>query len=176
MLRSPLKFDPVVTPDFSRARLRPVLGATRAQLGVDCRAPVWAPIVAVADGVVDRAGMSGGAGLMVRLRHANDLETEYLRLSSIAARSGTRVRQGGLIGRVGATGLVTGPHLDFRVKRHRAFINHLTSSRNMPPAEPIPSAQMADLSAIRDRVLVALPARAALAELAEDYPDMDDII
>ena len=55
-LASPLKFQPVVTSGFSRARLHPVLREVRAHLGVDYRAPAGAPVVAVADGVVVSAG------------------------------------------------------------------------------------------------------------------------
>ena len=55
-LASPLKFQPVVTSAFSRARMHPVLREVRAHLGVDYRAPAGAPVVAVADGVVVSAG------------------------------------------------------------------------------------------------------------------------
>src|SRR5262249_6802298 len=114
-LQSPLKFAPVVTSGFSRSRLHPILREYRAHLGVDYRAPAGAPVVAVADGVVVEAGASGGAGRIVHLRHANNFESEYLHLSAITVRRGARVRQGNLIGRVGATGLATGPHLDYRL-------------------------------------------------------------
>ena len=102
-LASPLKFQPVVTSGFSRSRLHPILREYRAHLGVDYRAPAGAPVVAVSDGVVVSAAASGGSGRMVHLRHANGFESEYLHLSSIAVRGGARVRQGELIGRVGAT-------------------------------------------------------------------------
>jgi murein DD-endopeptidase MepM/ murein hydrolase activator NlpD len=153
MLKSPLKFDPVVTSGFSRSRVHPVLGGSRAHLGVDYRAPVGAPVVAVAGGVVVQAGRNGGAGRMVHLRHANGFETEYLHLSSIAVRPGARVAQGDLIGRVGATGLVTGPHLDYRVRKNGVFINPLMATQQMPPADPVPDTQMAEFVAVRDRLL-----------------------
>src|SRR5439155_4098520 len=106
-LQSPLKFVPVVSSGFSRSRLHPILREYRAHLGVDYKAPAGAPVVAVANGFVVEAGTNGGAGRMVHLRHANSFESEYLHLSSIAVRRGARVRQGDLIGRVGATGLAT---------------------------------------------------------------------
>jgi murein DD-endopeptidase MepM/ murein hydrolase activator NlpD len=146
-LKSPLKFEPVVTSAFSRSRLHPILREYRAHLGVDYRAPVGAPVVAVADGVVLQAGMDGGAGRLVHLRHANGYETEYLHLSSIAVRRGERVRQGDLIGRVGSSGLATGPHLDYRVKRNGAFVDPLAAHRAMPPADPIAPT---DMAAFRD--------------------------
>jgi murein DD-endopeptidase MepM/ murein hydrolase activator NlpD len=161
LLRSPLKFDPIVTSGFSRSRLHPVLLEKRAHLGVDYKAPVGAPVVAVADGVVVSAGMSGDAGRMVHLRHSNGLESEYLHLSVVTVAVGTRVHQGDLIGRVGATGLATGPHLDYRVKKNGAFINPLTAARAMPPAEPVPAGEMSTFAAVRDRVLTSLTASSA---------------
>ena len=164
-LASPLKFQPVVTSGFSHARLHPVLREVRAHLGVDYRAPAGAPVVAVADGVVVSAGTSGGAGRMVHLRHANGFETEYLHLSVIAVRAGARVRQGELVGRVGSSGLATGPHLDYRLKKNGAFINPITAHRAMPPADPIPPLQMVAFEALRDRGMAAL-ATSAVARVA----------
>ena len=133
-LASPLKFQPVITSGFSRSRLHPMLREYRAHLGVDYRAPAGAPVVAVSDGVVVSAGSSGGSGRMVHLRHANGFESEYLHLSAITVHAGARVQQGELIGRVGSTGLATGPHLDYRLKKNGAFINPLTAHRAMPAA------------------------------------------
>ena len=150
-LKSPLKFNPVVTSGFSRSRLHPVLHEYRAHLGVDYRAPAGSPVVAVANGTVVAAGTSGGSGRMVHLRHANGFETEYLHLSSIAVRAGAHVRQGELVGRVGATGLATGPHLDYRLKHNGVFVNPIAAHRSMAPADPIPDGQMAAFTAARDR-------------------------
>jgi murein DD-endopeptidase MepM/ murein hydrolase activator NlpD len=163
-LASPLKFQPVITSGFSHSRLHPIVREYRAHLGVDYKAPAGAPVIAVADGVVVSAGMSGGSGRMVHLRHANGFETEYLHLSSIAVRAGARVRQGELIGRVGATGLATGPHLDYRLKKSGAFINPITAHRSMPPADPIPDGQMVAFAAARDRALATL-ATSAIARV-----------
>lgn len=155
-LASPLKFQPVVTSAFSRGRLHPILREVRAHLGVDYRAPAGSPVVAVADGVVVAAGMAGGAGRIVHLRHANAFESEYLHLSAITVRPGARVRQGELIGRVGSSGLATGPHLDYRLKKNGAFINPVTAHRAMPPAEPVPASEMAAFVSARDRAYEGL--------------------
>jgi murein DD-endopeptidase MepM/ murein hydrolase activator NlpD len=155
-LASPLKFQPVVTSAFSRSRLHPVLREYRAHLGVDYRAPAGAPVVAVADGVVVSAGMSGGAGRMVHLRHANGFETEYLHLAAIAVRTGEHVHQGELVGRVGSSGLATGPHLDYRLTKNGVFVNPIAAHRLMPPAAPIPEREMAAFTGVRDRAMAAL--------------------
>jgi len=154
-LASPLKFQPVVTSAFSRSRFHPILREYRAHLGVDYRAPAGAPVVAVSDGVVVSAGSSGGSGRMVHLRHPNGFESEYLHLSAITVHAGARVHQGELIGRVGSTGLATGPHLDYRLKKNGAFINPLTAHRAMPPADPVPAARMVEFNEVRDRAFAA---------------------
>jgi murein DD-endopeptidase MepM/ murein hydrolase activator NlpD len=154
-LKSPLKFEPVVTSAFSRSRFHPILREYRAHLGVDYRAPAGAPVIAVADGLVLQAESGGGAGRFVHLRHANGYETEYLHLSSIAVRPGAHVRQGDLIGRVGSSGLATGPHLDYRVKRAGAFVDPLAVHRAMPPAEPVPAEQMAAFRDLEDETFAA---------------------
>ena len=157
-LRTPLRFEPVVTSRFSLRRLHPVLHEYRPHLGVDYRAPEGAPVVAVANGVVRSAGWNGSAGRLVHLRHANGFETQYLHLSSITVKRGARIRQGDLIGRVGSTGLATGPHLDYRLKKNGRFVDPVAAHRAMPPGEPIPADQLAAFEAARDRLLTTLSA------------------
>ncbi len=129
-LRSPLKFDARVSSHFSRRRFHPVLKIYRPHLGTDYAAPVGAPVQAIGSGRVTFAGRSGASGNMVRLRHANGYESMYLHLSHIYVRSGQTVAQGERIAAVGATGLATGPHLDFRVRRNGSFVNF---ERMRPP-------------------------------------------
>lgn len=153
-LKSPLRFEPRITSRFSYRRLHPVYGNYRAHLGVDYGAPVGAPVQAVAAGSVLSAGYNGGAGLMVHLRHTNGFESMYLHLSSLGkgVRRGARVDQGQLIGRVGASGTATGPHLDYRLKRNGAYLNPLTIHRKLPPGEPIPASLHAAFDAERQRL------------------------
>jgi murein DD-endopeptidase MepM/ murein hydrolase activator NlpD len=73
---------------------------------------------------------SGGSGRMVHLRHANGFESEYLHLSAISVHAGARVHQGELIGRVGSTGLATGPHFDYRLKKRRVHQSADGASRD----------------------------------------------
>lgn len=153
-LKSPLKFEPRVTSSFSRARQHPILAYTRAHNGVDYAAPRGAPVVSVAGGVVTFAGWSGGGGRTVKVRHASGYQSEYLHLSSIARgiRSGARVGQGELVGRVGATGLATGPHLHYGLKRDGAYVNPVVEHRRMPPGEPVPAVHLAVFGEERDRL------------------------
>ena len=160
-LKSPLKFEPRITSWFSYSRKHPVLNIRRAHLGVDYAAPVGAPVVAVAHGVVTRAGFAGQAGRLVALRHSSDYESMYLHLSSIAVKVGQRVSQGDVIGRVGSSGLSTGPHLDYRLRKKGTYVNPIAEHRRMPPGDPIPAALLTAYHAQRDKMLVLLPIVAA---------------
>jgi murein DD-endopeptidase MepM/ murein hydrolase activator NlpD len=153
-LRSPLKFDPQVSSGFSRSRLHPILNIRRAHLGVDYRAPAGAPVVAVSNGTVTFAGWTGGGGRTVRIRHASGYESGYLHLSAFAAgiRAGAHVSQGQLIGRVGATGLATGAHLHYELRKAGVSVNPLVEQRRLPPGEPVPGDQMDAFRVVRDAV------------------------
>lgn len=115
-LRAPVEFRRI-SSNFSRARFHPVLGRTRRHEGTDYAASTGTAVVAAGEGTVIRAGRAGGYGNLVEIRHRNGITTRYAHLSRIVTRKGARVSQGQLIGRVGATGLASGPHLhyEFRV-------------------------------------------------------------
>jgi murein DD-endopeptidase MepM/ murein hydrolase activator NlpD len=164
-LKSPLKFEPRITSRFSRARRHPILNYTRAHNGVDYHAPAGAPVASVAPGVVTMAGWTSGGGRTVRVRHTNGYESEYLHLSAIGVRQGQRVAQGDVIGKVGATGLATGPHLHYGLRKHGSYVNPVREFQAMPPGEPVPAAEMALFTLERDRT-IALLARPASAGLA----------
>ena len=114
-LKSPLPFSRV-TSGFAM-RVHPVSGQWKQHKGIDFGAPVGTPIRATGDGVVEFAGVAGGYGNMVVVRHGPVYSTAYAHMSRIAARRGMRVAQGDLIGFVGTSGWSTGPHLhyEFRV-------------------------------------------------------------
>jgi len=139
-LKSPLAFTRI-TSGFTYARPHPILGGVRPHLAIDYAAPVGTPVRAVADGSVLHAGWNGGNGIQVHLRHRSGYETIYNHLSSVAPglRVGARVGQRQVIGFVGATGLATGAHLDYRVSRHGVFVNPL--GEKFIPGEPIGAAE-----------------------------------
>jgi murein DD-endopeptidase MepM/ murein hydrolase activator NlpD len=162
--RSPLDFNPRVTSGFSYNRFHPVHGIARPHLGVDYGAPLGTAVYAVASGVVESAEWSGEAGRMVRIRHAGGYETAYLHLSSFGPgiRPGVRVEQSQLIGRVGQTGTVTGPHLDYRVIRNGRYVNPVAEMARMPPGEPIASERRDAFRMQRDQTLSELATRLSL--------------
>lgn len=161
-LRSPLRFTRI-SSRFSHSRLHPVLNVRRPHLGVDFAAPAGTPVRASGDGVVTAAGWMGGFGNTVELRHPNGYETLYGHLSRIAVRRGQRLAQGQVLGTVGSTGLATGPHLDYRVRRNGAYVNPLRMQS--PPAEPIPAAARPAFERLRDErlALLAWPSSPRLA-------------
>lgn len=164
-LKSPLKFEPRISSRFSSSRQHPILGYARAHNGVDYHAPTGAPVGSVAPGVVTMAGWTAGGGRTVKVRHPNGYETEYLHLSSIAVRAGARVSQGDLVGRVGKTGLATGPHLHYGLKKNGRYVNPIVEHRNMPPGEPVPAAYVNVFASERDHFFTLLyrPARTLAA-------------
>ena len=164
-LKSPLKFEPRITSRFSSSRKHPILGYARAHNGVDYHADTGAPVGSVAPGVVTMAGWTAGGGRTVKVRHPNGYETEYLHLSSIAVRAGARISQGDLVGRVGKTGLATGPHLHYGLKKNGRYVNPIVEHRNMPPGEPVPAAYVNVFASDRDRYFTLLyrPARTLAA-------------
>jgi murein DD-endopeptidase MepM/ murein hydrolase activator NlpD len=107
-------------------RRHPILRFSRLHAGVDFGARWGSPIVASADGQVVRAGWAGGYGRQVRIAHPGGLVTSYSHMSQIVAEPGTIVRAGQLIGYVGSSGLSTGPHLHYEVRRGGQPINPLS--------------------------------------------------
>ncbi len=164
-LRAPLPYSRV-TSKFSTHRFHPVLKVSRPHYGVDYGAPVGTPVRVTAAGTVVSAGWDGGGGRTVKVRHANGYLTGYLHLSRFAegVRPGTRVRQGELIGYVGATGLATGPHLDYRVQRDGAWID--PQSLKSVPSPPLDQAQLADFRRVRDALRPVLDGAADPSAIA----------
>lgn len=154
-LRSPLRYSRV-TSNFSRRRFHPVLKVYRPHWGVDYGAPVGTPVQVTASGVVTSTGWDRGGGNVVKVRHASGYVTAYLHLSRFAKgiRPGVRVRQGDIIAYTGATGLASGPHLDYRVQRNGQWIDPL--SLKGVRDEPIPSSQLASFRAWRDGVRASI--------------------
>jgi murein DD-endopeptidase MepM/ murein hydrolase activator NlpD len=144
-LRTPLD-GARISSGFGR-RNHPILGYTRMHQGIDFAAPSGTPVYAAGEGTIISAKRERGYGLIVRIRHANGVQTRYAHLSRFGRNiaSGRRVRQGSVIGAVGSTGMSTGPHLHYEVVVNGQAVN---------PARHIqPAAQLAgsDLTAFRAR-------------------------
>ena len=131
-LASPVAFSRI-TSGFAM-RFHPILQTWRAHLGVDYGAVTGTPVRTVADGVVDFAGVQGGYGNVVIVKHGGNTTTVYAHLSRINVRSGQRVQQGDNVGLVGATGWATGPHLHFEFRVNGAHKDPMTIARQAEAA------------------------------------------
>ncbi|MBB4211491.1 murein DD-endopeptidase MepM/ murein hydrolase activator NlpD [Rhodothalassium salexigens DSM 2132] len=176
-LRKSLMKTPVdgarLTSSFG-PRHHPVLGYKRAHQGVDFGAPTGTPIYAAGDGVIERANRYGSYGNYVRIRHNGSYKTAYAHMSRFARglHAGKRVTQGEVIGYVGATGRVTGPHLHYEVIRDGKRVNPMTL--DLPAGQVLEGRVLAAFQAQRDRIgadATALAnARKAAAQVASAAP------
>lgn len=103
-----------ISSGFGKRR-HPILGYSRMHQGIDFAASTGTPVLASASGRITRAGWGGGYGNIVMIDHGKGIVTRYAHLSKISARAGQKVNQGEVIGRVGSTGMSTGPHLHYEV-------------------------------------------------------------
>jgi murein DD-endopeptidase MepM/ murein hydrolase activator NlpD len=135
-LKSPVNFARISSA-YNLKRFHPVLRRVKAHLGTDYAAPYGTPILAVASGTVTKASRSRGNGNYVKIRHDKTYETQYLHMQKFAKgmRSGVQVKQGDVIGYVGATGLATGPHVCFRFWKNGKQVDH--RKENLPPPDPM---------------------------------------
>jgi murein DD-endopeptidase MepM/ murein hydrolase activator NlpD len=123
------------------ARRHPVLGRMRMHKGVDYAAGTGTPIMAAGDARVQFVGWKGGYGRTVILDHGRGHTTLYGHMSAFGRiKPGQRIAQGTVIGRVGSTGLSTGPHLHYEFRINGVHRNPL--SMTMPPPEPLRGAAL----------------------------------
>ncbi|MDX1443125.1 MAG: peptidoglycan DD-metalloendopeptidase family protein [Gammaproteobacteria bacterium] len=133
-LRAPLNFQ-YVSSSFNPNRYHPILKRVKAHNGIDYRAPKGTPVYAAGDGRVVRSAYNKYNGHHVFIQHGERYVTKYLHFTHRTVRNGERVRQGQVIGYVGATGLASGPHLHYEFLVNGVHRNPRTV--NLPDAEPI---------------------------------------
>ena len=120
----PLSIGGRISSSYRLKRVNPVTGIVSKHGGMDIAAPLGTSVAAAASGVVIFASSDAGHyGTAVFIDHKNGYETHYGHLSAISVRLGQKVRAGQLIGKVGATGRATGPHLHFTVKKGEKTID-----------------------------------------------------
>ncbi len=163
-LKAPLNFSKI-SSGYSNKRLHPILNKIRSHKAIDYAAPTGTPIKTVGDGVVSVKQKSGSAGNYIVIRHNNGYETVYNHMSRFASgmKKGKRVVQGDVIGYVGSTGLATGPHLDFRMKKNGKYINPLkVKTTSAEPVSPLDMDMFREtISTLMSKLDVKLPKETA---------------
>jgi len=135
-LKAPLKFVNI-TSRYTKSRFHPVQKIWKAHNGTDYAAPTGTPIMTTAAGVVEQAGYTAGNGNFVKVKHDRTYSTQYLHMSKILVRRGQRVTQGQVIGKVGSTGLATGPHVCYRFWKNGVQVG--VFCLNLPTSTPMDS-------------------------------------
>jgi len=140
-LKSPLEFSRI-SSGFGM-RTHPIAGKWKQHKGTDFAAPTGTPIRAAGDGVIDFAGVQGGYGNVIVIKHWANYSTAYAHMSRFGTgmRKGTKVSQGDIIGYVGSTGWSTGAHLhyEFRVAGEAKD----PTKMNITAQAPLTAAEMA---------------------------------
>jgi murein DD-endopeptidase MepM/ murein hydrolase activator NlpD len=158
-LKSPLEFSRI-SSKFSASRFHPVLKIYRPHFGVDYAAPTGTPVWSIGDGVViAKAYQAAGGGNYLKIKHNNSAYvTSYMHLSKYASgiTIGSHVKQKQVIGYVGATGLASGPHLDFRVFINGTPTDPLTVKSE--PGRPVDEKYIKDYTTHRDSLMTKLTA------------------
>ena len=133
-------------------RRHPILGYTRLHAGVDFAAAPGTPIYAAGNGRIEQLGTNGGYGRYIRIRHNDAFQTAYAHMRGYARglKSGSRVKQGQVIGYVGSSGRSTGPHLHYEVIREGNKIDPL--SLKLPSGEKLKGQRLAAFNAYRAQV------------------------
>ncbi|MGE5355711.1 MAG: peptidoglycan DD-metalloendopeptidase family protein [Deltaproteobacteria bacterium] len=151
-LKAPVRFSRI-TSGFSRSRFHPILHRHKAHHGTDYGAPTGTPIMAVGAGIITERGYGRGNGNYITIKHDNKYTTTYLHMSRFGKgiHRGTRVSQGQVIGYVGSTGLATGPHVCFRMKKNGSPVNHLKERFSSP--DPLPKKIRNEFFIVRDSIL-----------------------
>ncbi|MBS3799034.1 peptidoglycan DD-metalloendopeptidase family protein [Pseudoalteromonas sp. BDTF-M6] len=152
-LRAPVNFK-YISSSFNPRRLHPVTKTVKPHRGIDYAAKTGTPVVAAGNGRVIKAGYNRFNGNYVFIQHGNTYVTKYLHLHKRKVKQGAKVKQGQLIGTVGATGRVTGAHLHYEFLVNGVHRNPRTVK--LPKSEPLPASELAKFKPIADTLLAQL--------------------
>ncbi len=152
-LRAPLNFA-YISSNFNPKRYHPILKRVKAHNGIDYKAPKGTPVYAAGDGKVIRSDYNKFNGHHVFIQHANSIVTKYLHFTKRTVKKGQRVKQGKVIGYVGATGLAQGPHLHYEFLLNGVHRNPRTVA--LPKADPLGKTQLAEFRQVTAPVLSQL--------------------
>ncbi|MDR7871267.1 MAG: peptidoglycan DD-metalloendopeptidase family protein [Tissierellaceae bacterium] len=114
-----------ITSNFGY-RIHPILKTKKLHTGIDIGVPTGGNIVAAAAGTVIYSGSLGGYGNTIMIDHNGGIVTLYAHNSRLVAKEGQVVARGDIVAKAGSTGMSTGPHLHFEVRKNGAYQDPLT--------------------------------------------------
>jgi len=152
------------------SRRHPILGYVKMHTGVDWATAYGTPIFASGNGTVEVAGLEGGYGKYVKLKHNNGYETAYGHMSAFAKglEVGKQVRQGQVIGFVGSTGQSTGPHVHYEILVNGRFVDPMRIK--LPRGRSLEGPMMTDFEKERDRLDAMMANRNGSARISDASP------
>ncbi|MCG8618236.1 MAG: M23 family metallopeptidase [Desulfobacterales bacterium] len=162
-LKTPVNYSRISSA-FSNRRFHPILKKYRSHPGIDYAAPRNTPIKAVADGVISSIYYSKTTGRQITLRHFSGYETSYFHMNKYAKgmKKGRKVIQGDIIGYVGKTGLATGYHLCFRMRKNGKPVNPMDQAPSA--GKPVAQAEMDQFSFLTGKYTEMIRAHQKLAK------------
>lgn len=143
-----------VSSGYSNSRFHPILRIYRPHHGTDYAATIGTPVASIGKGRVIFAGQKGGYGNCIEIQHNSKYVSRYGHLSKIAVRQGSSVNQGQYIGKVGNSGLSTGPHLHFEMLVDGSSRNFI--KMDFPAASSVSKENLSDYFKARDSMLARL--------------------
>lgn len=154
-LTSPIKFNFRISSRYNLKRRIKYYGyKVRAHKGTDFAAGIGTPILATADGVVNKSERRGGNGNYVKIKHNGTYETQYLHMKKRNVKVGDFVRQGDVIGWVGMTGNTGGPHVCYRFWKNGEQVDPF--KQDLPASQPLAAAYHTDyfehIEAVKDQL------------------------
>ena len=147
--RIPLEGNVRISSQFNPNRRHPVTGRVRPHNGTDFAVRVGTKVIAPSSGVVETARYSRSAGYFIVLNHDNGYSTVYMHLSKLNVKPGQRVKMGQVIARSGNTGMSTGPHLHYELRRNGRPVNAM---RVKLPSSGVSSATTRQIQRFKNNV------------------------
>ena len=178
-LRAPFKYQPRISSGFSYRRFHPILKKRMPHLAIDYAAPAGTSVLAAADGRVVYKGWKGPTGRFLEIDHGNGYRTRYGHLSRYrrGIRLKSQVRQGEVIGYVGASGRTTGPHLHYEFVKDGKPVNPRRA--NIASARSVKEEYRHLFETARDSLLFMLPSEeevgSARDHLVQEIPTISPL-
>ena len=137
-LKSPVRFSNISSRYNLKRRIAYYGNKVRPHKGTDFAAPTGTPIMATADGRVEKSSYTKSNGYYIKIKHNNTYSTQYLHMQKNGrVKKGQYVKQGDVIGRIGMTGNTSGPHVCYRFWKNNRQVDPF--KQKLPPGKPIPS-------------------------------------